>query len=326
MVSLMPSERAEQARLAILIVDDEPAITRTLARSLRDRFTVFTASSADAALDIIAREPIAIILTDQRMPDLSGVQLLERAHALRPQAIGILISGYTDASALVDALNLGNVRGFLPKPWDIHQLRRQLDQAIRTYQAAAAEAQAKATDEGAAQTQAQQAEVRQALDQLNGSYFSVLFDQWEHAQGDVRYGPDHPHLPTTFVTSLPANPPLLAERAHESFTGIVAAYAEILDRAVEQRYARGEVQHADYTRAIGERLGTLWAGPRDVVEIHTAALRSRVANAPASQITVYVEAGRLLLPELIGNLVVFYRGWLTAAFTRRGAPAADVPS
>ncbi|NTU79725.1 MAG: response regulator, partial [Chloroflexales bacterium] len=284
MATPMPGERVDQPRPAILVVDDEPAVTRTIARSLRDRFTVFTANTADVALNLIAREPIALILTDQRMPDMSGVQLLERARDLRPEALGILISGYTDASALVDALNLGNVRGFLPKPWDIHQLRRQIDQALRAYQSGLEDAQASLSTGGTVtRAQSQLAELRQALDQLNGGHFGALFEQWDRAQRDERYGPSRPHVPSTFFAGPPAGAPPISERALETFVGLVASYAEILDQAVEQRHSRVEMRRSEHSRALGERLGTLWAGPRDIVEIHTAALRGRLADAPAGR-------------------------------------------
>lgn len=80
---------------------------------------------------MIAQVEIAVILTDQRMPGLTGVQLLERARQIRPDALGILISGYSDLNVLVEALNLGTVRGYLHKPWDLAELRRRLREAAR---------------------------------------------------------------------------------------------------------------------------------------------------------------------------------------------------
>jgi response regulator RpfG family c-di-GMP phosphodiesterase len=312
--------RSDQSRPAILVVDDEPAITRTLARSLRDRFQVFTANTADVALDVIAREEIAVILTDQRMPDLSGVQLLERARDLRPTALGILISGYTDASALVDALNLGNVRGFLPKPWDVHQLRRQLDQVLRTYQAGFQEAQAYGdNDDALTRARSQVNDLREALDQLNHAHTALLFERWERALRDARQGPERTPLPDGFTAGPPPSEPPLAQAAPETFSGLVAAYAEILDLAVTQRHQRVEIATADQVRSLGERLGTLWAGPRDLTEIHAVALHSRTTDAPAALVKAYADEGRLILAELMGDLLIFYRGWLAADLVRQTA-------
>lgn len=317
MVTSFFSEHTTPTRPAILVVDDEPAITRSLARSLRDRFTVFTANNASNALEIIAKEEITVILTDQRMPDLSGVQLLERARDLRPAALGILISGYTDAAALVDALNLGNVRGFLPKPWDVHQLRRQLDQVLRAYQAGFQEAQQHGKDDSAlARAQNQVNELRAALDQLNHAHATLLFERWERALRDARQGPDRLPLPERFNAGPHPQEPPLSQAAPETFAGLVVAYAAILDLAVADAQ---QPAVSDQIRALGERLGTLWASPRDLTEIHAVALHSRTTSATAAQVTAYADEGRLVLSELMGDLLIFYRGWLAADIARQEA-------
>ncbi len=328
MATPMPGGRANPARPAILIVDDEPTITRTLARSLRDRFTVFTASSADAALDIIAREPIAVILTDQRMPELSGTQLLDRARALRPEAVGILISGYTDASALIDALNLGNVRGFLPKPWDIQQLRHQLDAAMRSYQVGFLDPEVLHNAASAAtHARAQVDELRRALDALVEGDTAALFAQWEHIRRDVRAGPGPSAAHASFFEGPPADATPISQRLPQASAELVVAYAAILEEAIAQR-AHGSSQLSEQLRALGERLGAVWATPRDVVEIHLAGLKRCVTDAPIIRVVAYTEEARLLLPELMGNLVLFYRGWLAATFVRprpHGPRGGDSP-
>jgi YesN/AraC family two-component response regulator len=91
---------------------------------------VFTANSGEAALEILAREAIAVIVTDQRMPGLTGVQLLERARHIQPAALGIICSAYFDSEALSAALNLGTVRGFIHKPWTMAELRRRISEVL----------------------------------------------------------------------------------------------------------------------------------------------------------------------------------------------------
>jgi len=127
------SEESPLEKPTILIVDDEEDVTRSLARSLREQFTVLTAHSGEDALKIIERADPAVVLTDQRMPGISGVELLGQIQALKPKTVGILISGYSDVVALTAALNLSNVRGFIPKPWDLDSLRGKLDQAVTQY-------------------------------------------------------------------------------------------------------------------------------------------------------------------------------------------------
>ena len=117
----------------ILIVDDEENVTRLLACSLEDRFSVLTANNGFDALKIIQRSDLAVVLTDQRMPGMTGVELLEKSHKYKPNTCGILMSGYSDAVALTAAINLRNVRGFIPKPWDLDHLRKKLDEAVNHY-------------------------------------------------------------------------------------------------------------------------------------------------------------------------------------------------
>lgn len=115
-------------RLAVLIVDDESQITFLIQRVLQDMFKIFTASSSEEALRILAEEQIAVVLTDQRMPKMTGVQLMERVKHVSPTTLGILISAHFDNIALTDALNLGNIRGFIHKPWDNLDLRRRVNE------------------------------------------------------------------------------------------------------------------------------------------------------------------------------------------------------
>ena len=118
---------------AVLVVDDHVDNAQAMSRSLSDLFNVFIASSGAEALAIVAREEIAVILTDQRMPDLTGVELLQQAKRLRPAALGLLCSAYLDREALADALNLGTVRGFIHKPWRMEDLRQRVGEVIQQY-------------------------------------------------------------------------------------------------------------------------------------------------------------------------------------------------
>ena len=118
---------------AILVVDDHVGNAQAMSRALSDLFNVFTAHSGAEALAIVAREEIAIILTDQRMPDLTGVELLEQVKQIRPDTLGLLCSAYFDRQALADALNLGTVRGFIHKPWRLEELRQRVDEIYQQY-------------------------------------------------------------------------------------------------------------------------------------------------------------------------------------------------
>src|SRR5689334_14304853 len=117
----------------ILIIDDEPANLRLLRRVLGDDYEIFAAQSGQEGLEILKHEEICLIVTDQRMPGMSGVQVLEASQAVRPDAIKILLTGYTDIQALIDAINSGNVYKYIQKPWDSEDLKLTVKRAVETY-------------------------------------------------------------------------------------------------------------------------------------------------------------------------------------------------
>ncbi len=121
-------------RHPILVVDDEVANVRLLKRVLTAEHDVFEAESGKEALAILAKEPISLIITDQRMPSMTGVQLLEESLKIRPDAIKILLTGYTDVQALIDAINAGHVYKYVPKPWDADELKLTVRRALEAYE------------------------------------------------------------------------------------------------------------------------------------------------------------------------------------------------
>jgi DNA-binding NtrC family response regulator len=117
----------------ILLVDDEPDILFSLRGLLRREFDLHTAQSGAEALDILHRQPIHVIMTDQRMPEMTGVELLRRARGDCPEAIRIVFTGYADIKALVDAVNQGHIYRYLTKPWDPDELCALLHEACAQY-------------------------------------------------------------------------------------------------------------------------------------------------------------------------------------------------
>jgi response regulator RpfG family c-di-GMP phosphodiesterase len=117
----------------VLIIDDEAANLRLLRRVLGDDYETFAAQSGQEGLEILKDQDVALIITDQRMPGMSGVQVLEASQAIRPEAIKILLTGYTDIQALIDAINSGNVYKYIQKPWDAEDLKLTVRRALETY-------------------------------------------------------------------------------------------------------------------------------------------------------------------------------------------------
>jgi DNA-binding NtrC family response regulator len=118
----------------ILLVDDEPDILFSLRGLLRREFELYTAQGGAEALDILRRQPIHVIMSDQRMPEMTGVELLRRARGESPQAIRIIFTGYADIKSVVDAINHGQVYRYLTKPWDPDELCAVLHEACADYE------------------------------------------------------------------------------------------------------------------------------------------------------------------------------------------------
>lgn len=118
----------------ILIVDDEAANLRLLERLLSTTYSVVTADSGTAALDILNTTPFAMIITDQRMPGMTGIEFLKRAEAIAPQTVRMIITGYTDAEALVEAVNSGVVYKYITKPWINSDLKVTIQRGLQHHE------------------------------------------------------------------------------------------------------------------------------------------------------------------------------------------------
>jgi len=118
----------------ILIVDDEAANLRALERLFRNEHEVLTATSAMGALAALETHDVALLISDQRMPEMSGIELLTRTIALRPHMVRILLTGYTDISSLIEAINCGYVYKYVTKPWNNDELVITVSRALQHYE------------------------------------------------------------------------------------------------------------------------------------------------------------------------------------------------
>ena len=124
-------KRVERQR-TLLLVDDEENILASLRRSLRrGGYRIVTALSAAEGLQRLAENEIDVIVSDQRMPGLTGVEFLRRAKELYPETIRMVLSGYTELQSITDAINEGAIYKFLTKPWEDDLLRANIDEAFR---------------------------------------------------------------------------------------------------------------------------------------------------------------------------------------------------
>jgi two-component system sensor histidine kinase/response regulator len=119
----------------ILIVDDEAANLRALERLFREDYEVLTAGSGAEAMDLLREHDVAVLVTDQRMPEMTGIELLMNTISLRPRMVRIILTGYTDVDALVTAINGGQVYKYIIKPWNNEDLKSTVARALEHYEA-----------------------------------------------------------------------------------------------------------------------------------------------------------------------------------------------
>lgn len=120
---------------AVLLVDDEANILNALARLFLDRdVRVLRAETGEEALGIVRREPVAVVVSDNLMPGMRGVELLSRVRDLSPDTVRVLLTGYADLSTAIEAINRGEVFRFHVKPWVDEEIVRTVEEGVRRYQ------------------------------------------------------------------------------------------------------------------------------------------------------------------------------------------------
>jgi response regulator RpfG family c-di-GMP phosphodiesterase len=127
------------AKYTLLIVDDEPDVCDSVHDLLRREFRVLKAHSGQEGFRLMQEEEVHIIMTDQRMPQVSGVELLTKVKARNPQAVRMLFTGYADLESIIAAINQGHVYQFLKKPWQPEELADAVRQAAVEYERIIAE-------------------------------------------------------------------------------------------------------------------------------------------------------------------------------------------
>ena len=118
----------------ILCVDDEPNVLSALKRLLRkEPIRVLTAQSGAEGLTVLAEEVVHLVISDQRMPEMSGTEFLARVKALYPDIVRITLTGYTEVDSITDSINKGHIYKFFLKPWNDQNLKLEIRQALEQY-------------------------------------------------------------------------------------------------------------------------------------------------------------------------------------------------
>ncbi len=129
---------ADPTRPRILVVDDEEAILETMTFTFENDYEVHTSSDARRALEVLdEKAPIAVVLTDQRMPNMSGVEFLSEVWKRHPSTVRMILTGFADMDAIIQAINDGHVYAYITKPWEPDQLKQVMKQAVERYELSA---------------------------------------------------------------------------------------------------------------------------------------------------------------------------------------------
>jgi DNA-binding NtrC family response regulator len=119
--------------IGVLYVDDEINNLNSFKAAFRRDFEIFTAISAKEGRKILDSQEIGVIITDQRMPGMTGIEFLESILPVYPDTIRILLTGFSDINAVMDAINRGQVYKYLVKPWQNDELKMYIENALEIY-------------------------------------------------------------------------------------------------------------------------------------------------------------------------------------------------
>ena len=120
-------------KIKVLYVDDEPHNLMSFKATFRQRYDITTAISAADAIDLLEKHEYHVIITDQRMPNMTGVEFLESILDRFPEPIRLLLTGYADLNAVIDAVNKGKIYHYLSKPWNEEELDATILQAFAIF-------------------------------------------------------------------------------------------------------------------------------------------------------------------------------------------------
>ncbi len=118
----------------ILCIDDEPDICDALERLFRKKYRVLKATSAKEGLKVLQNENVTVIISDQRMPNMTGVQFFKESLKSHPEAVRILLTGFADIESVIDAINSGHIYRYVTKPWDPTDLTTAVAQAVERFE------------------------------------------------------------------------------------------------------------------------------------------------------------------------------------------------
>ena len=281
-------------RICVLLLEDNDGDARLIEIELAESgpgrpvdvsFEVERASTLTAGLAMAASHRSDVALLDLNLPDSFGIDTFVHLHKSLPGLPVVVLSGLEDEELGARAVREGAQDYLVKGRVDGAVLARALRFAVERRRVEAERAE-RLRVESALE------EARRVEEQLR-----------DELAGYERLAAPAPAA----VTGATFGVKPIRQALPDRFAGLVEEYAGLLDRALERRAYRIEDRLSDALRSLAEQIGFVRGGPRDVVELHTAALRSRIEGAHPKKSRAYVDEGRVAILELMGHLVAYYR-------------------
>jgi DNA-binding NarL/FixJ family response regulator len=263
-------------KIQILLIEDNPGDVRLIREMLSEVsgivFTVLHADLLQRGVELLQSQPFDILLLDLSLPDSRGIDTLSQVLELSVGVPVIIVATDDDESLAARAVAAGAQDYLIKGQFNAAILSRAVRYALERHSLLVR-----------LHTVQREAELS-SLEQLS-------------QRGPVS------------VTAQMYGAATLREALPDIFQRLVERYEQVIDQAVEQKFYKVNYALSDKVRAIADQLGFLRAGPRDVVEIHGVALKRRMAASRSTRSQVYIDEGRMLALELMGDLVSFYRNY-----------------
>lgn len=280
----------ESPEITVLLVEDndtDALLARDgLAADEQSSFAVTRVTSLTDAIDKARTSAFAVALLDLGLPDSQGIETFARLHEQIQGLPVVVLTGHAGEEIGTESLKRGAV-DFLSKR----------------------------DSSGAALGRA----VRFALERFRVHQQREAMRQREAVSSEMTSLESLSEPPGTNVTATIYSGGSLRQRMPEQFEELVDRYQKVLDRALEQRSFKVKDTLNATLESLSDELGEWRAGPRDVIDIHTAALRACLRDSTASRAQAYLEEGRLIVIKLMGQLTTYYRQYYIASRSRRVA-------
>jgi len=267
-------------KIKVLLVEDNPddvELIRILSADMAaGSLDITSADCLSAGIKLLSELKFDIVLIDLFLPDSAGIDTLSGFHAITAELPVIVMTGHNDEKLAIEAVQQGAQDYLIKGQVDANLLWRSVNYAIERKKMLAQLEQMR-------QRERQDKEIN-ALKRISSSSQTEITAQF------------------LGVTSL-------KKCAPDVYNDISLRYSELLDRSIEKRIYKVENNISEGLRALSEELGFLKTGPRDVIEIHTGVLGKKCRGAVHLKAQAYIEEGRIMLLELMGYMITFYRNY-----------------